>query len=283
MRLFCLTTLALIAFAANSVLNRAALADFGTDPAAFMGLRVIAGAITLAILAGLTAGWSSLRAGSWVSAAALLLYAVAFSFAYLGLDAGLGALILFGGVQLTMFAGAVLLGARPRPSHWIGSAMGMAGLSVLFLPGASAPPAGAAVLMLAAAIGWGIYSLRGAGVGPALPATAGNFLRAAPLAALIWLATGNGIDLPGAGLAVASGALASGLGYAIWYSVLPKIDASLAAIAQLTVPLIALSGGMCFLAEEPSLDFAIAAVLILSGVALAVLAPAIGRRSERNR
>lgn len=274
MRIFLLTLIALVAFAANSVLNRAALVGQGSDPVAFMSLRLISGAVMLLLILLIQRrDLATLRAASWQSAAALLTYAVAFSFAYLTLDAGLGALILFGGVQITMFAGALLAGERPGLWRWVGSGLGLAGLSVLFLPGAASPPPGSVALMLIAAVGWGIYSLRGQGTDQPLAATAGNFLLTVPIVAVLWIGTGLGLTWAGAGLAIASGAIASGIGYAIWYSVLPTLGATLAAIAQLTVPLIALGGGMVFLGEIPGTAFYLASALVLGGVALAVLLP----------
>ena len=278
MKTFALILTALIAFAANSVLNRAALIGEGTDPAAFMGLRMLSGTVMLVVIVSLRGKTRQLvAAGSWVSAGALLLYAVAFSFAYLKLDSGLGALILFGGVQITMFAGSVLAGQSPGLWRWVGSILGLAGLAIMFQPGGAAPDPFSVLMMLMAAFGWGVYSLRGQGAGDPLNATASNFLRAAPLAAAIWLLYGTGISWAGAALAVASGALASGLGYTVWYAVLPRIDASLAAIAQLTVPLIALGGGILFLGEALTLTFVLASTLILGGVVLAVLIPAQSR------
>ncbi|MSU89671.1 EamA family transporter [Rhodobacteraceae bacterium 2CG4] len=281
MRILLLTVTALVAFAANSILNRAALAGQDMDPAVFTAIRLVSGAAVLAALAAARGGSSILRAGTPLSAAALLVYAVFFSFAYVTLDTGLGALLLFGGVQITMFGGALLAGQRPGPYRWAGSAMGLAGLAVLFLPGAAAPdPLGAAMMLLAAA-GWGVYSLRGARAGDPLATTAGNFVYAAPVALALMLAAGDpGAPVTGTAvaLAVASGAAASGLGYAIWYAALPALDASLAAVAQLTVPLIALAGGIVLLGESASLTFALAAALILGGVALAVRGP---RRVQR--
>lgn len=274
MRIFLLTLTALVAFAANSVLNRAALIGQGSDPVAFMSLRLISGAtMLLLILLIQRRDLITMRAASWQSAIALLTYAMAFSFAYLTLDAGLGALILFGGVQVTMFAGGLLGGERPGLWRWIGSGLGLAGLAVLFLPGAATPPSGSVALMLIAGVGWGIYSLRGQGTDQPLAATAGNFLLTVPFVAVAWIATGSGLTWAGAGFAIASGAIASGIGYAIWYTVLPTLGASLAAIAQLTVPLIALGGGMVFLGEIPDTAFYLACALVLGGVALAVLAP----------
>lgn len=277
MRILVLTVAALVAFAANSILNRAALAGQGMDPAMFTAIRLLSGAVVLTALASSRSGARSvLRAGSAVSAGALLVYAVFFSFAYVTLDAGLGALLLFGGVQITMFAGALLAGQKPGAFRWAGSALGLAGLAVLFLPGADAPDAAGAAMMLLAAAGWGVYSLRGARAGDPLATTAGNFLVAAPIALILLPLTGDlaaAVTGPGVALAVVSGAVASGLGYAIWYAALPALDASLAAVAQLTVPLIALAGGIVLLDEAATLSFALAAALILGGVALAVLGP----------
>ena len=281
MRLVLLTLATLVAFAANSIFNRAALAEQQMDPAVFTAIRLAAGAL---VLGGLTAIRGSglretMRQGSAASAGALLLYAVFFSFAYVTLDAGLGALILFGGVQLTMFAGALLSGQRPGLWRWLGSGLGLVGLAILFLPGAQVPGLGGVLLMLVAAFGWGIYSLRGQRTTSPLQATAANFILAAPFGIAALAITG--IPAPstaGVALAIASGALASGLGYAMWYSVLPQLEASVAAIAQLTVPLIALVGGILFLGEVATPTFLIASVLILGGVALALYGPRLWPR-----
>lgn len=273
MQIGLLTCLTLLAFAANSLLNRAALSDTGMDAAFFTLVRVLFGALMLGVLVR----WRGGRAwhhGTWQSAAWLMLYAGSFSLAYLSLDAGLGALVLFGGVQVTMFAGALLRGAHPGIWRWVGSALGLCGLAVLFLPGAAQPDLLGLVLMLAAAVGWGIYSLRGQGSKAPLEETAGNFLRAVPMAGAFWMVAGGSTEasFTGVSLAIASGAFASGLGYALWYAVLPRIDATIAAIAQLSVPLIALVGGMLFLGETVSPLFAIAAVLTLGGILLAIFA-----------
>lgn len=275
MRLVLLTLAALVAFAANSILTRAALADGAIGAGAFTAVRLVSGALVLGLLVAWRSGWQGLTAGNALSAAALWAYAVFFSFAYLSLDAGVGALILFAGVQLTMFLGALRGGERPAPARWAGSALGLAGLAVLFLPGAGLPHLGGALMMLVAAASWGIYSLRGGRERrPALDVTAGNFLLAAPAGLLVAAALpGGAVTTVGVLLAMASGALASGLGYAIWYGVLPHLAPSLAAIAQLTVPLIALAGGILFLGEALTLSFAIAAALILGGVALAIYGP----------
>ena len=271
MRLFLLCLLALIAFAANSVLNRAALALDEIGPAAFLSIRLVSGATILAMLVAVRQrGWRPefrLR-----GAAALLIYVVGFSFAYVSLDTGTGALILFGGVQITMFVGALIAGERPTATRWASTGIGLAGLAILFLPGATAPSLTGAALMAAAALGWGIYSLDGKGAHDPLSRTAANFVWAAPAGVLIWVlapvesaASGTGIAL-----AVTSGAITSGIGYAIWYAVLPRIDATLAAVAQLTVPIIALLGGILFLAEPFTLRFAIAAMFVFAGVLLAL-------------
>ncbi len=276
MRIFVLTLLALIAFAANSVLTRSALAFDQIGPGAFMAIRLVSGAITLTALVAFRGGLGGmLKHGSAISAAALLLYAGAFSFAYVTLDAGLGALILFGGVQITMFTGAVIGREQPSMARWIGTLLGMIGLAVLFAPGAEMPDVSGSVLMALSAVGWGVYSLRGRSVSAPLQATASNFLFAAPFAVLLWLVfpLDTDVTFTGTMLAITSGALASGVGYAIWYATLPKLDSSLAAILQLTVPLIALAGGMVFLGETATWAFVISAALILGGVFIAVLGP----------
>ncbi|MEO8161416.1 MAG: DMT family transporter, partial [Arenimonas sp.] len=207
------------------------------------------------------------------SAAALFVYAAAFSYAYVGLAAATGALLLFGAVQLTMLGRAFALGERLRPRQWFGLALALAGLAVLLLPGLAAPPALNAALMLAAGVAWGVYSLRGRGAIDPLAVTAGNFVRTLPislgLSALAW--RGAMVDANGALAAMASGALASGLGYALWYAVLPSLRASTAGIVQLSVPVLAALGGIALLGEPIGWRFAAAAVLTLGGVALATL------------
>jgi len=262
-----------MAFAANSVLVRLALATGAIGPAAFGAIRLGSGA---AVLLALTMALSERRAlfpkGSVVSSAALLLYVIGFSYAYLWLDTGTGALILFGGVQITMFAGALLAGEKLPASRWLGAGLAMLGLALLFGPKAGRPDVMGAGLMAIAALGWGVYSLRGRAVAWPLPASASTFLLAAPLAAGLWLTVPDAahVSPPGVGLAVASGALASGLGYALWYTVLPQIKASTAAILQLAVPIIALAGGMLLLSEPLTTSFLIAAPLIIIGVLVAI-------------
>jgi drug/metabolite transporter (DMT)-like permease len=269
-RLLLLVVVALVAFAANSILCRLALASGEIGPAAFTGARLASGAATLALLAGARTAW---RAAALPGAAALFAYAAAFSFAYVRLDAGTGALILFGAVQATMFAGALAGGERPGPARWGGAAAALSGLAVLAAPGAGSPDAAAAGLMAAAGVAWGVYSLIGRRGGAPLAVTAGSFLAAAPAGAALWLLAGTAEPITAYGLALAavSGALASGCGYAVWYAALPRLDASLAGVAQLMVPLIALAGGVVFLGEAAPWRFLPAAILILGGVGAATL------------
>lgn len=279
-----LTALALLAFAGNSLLCRAALRDTAIDPASFTLLRIVAGALVLALLVGLRAP-AQLRAGSWTSAAALFAYAIAFSYAYIGLSAGTGALILFGAVQASMLGWALLRGERFGAVQTLGFALAIAGLIGLLLPGLSAPPFGAALLMLLAGIAWGVYSLRGRGAGDPTAVTAGNFLRAVPMAvaalalALLLAPDAMQIDAPGSLYAIASGALTSGLGYAIWYRALPQLRASTAATVQLSVPVITAVAGVLLLSEPVSLRLVLASIAVLGGVALVVLLP---KRPMRN-
>jgi drug/metabolite transporter (DMT)-like permease len=279
-----LTVLALLAFAGNSLLCRAALRDTAIDPASFTLLRIVAGALVLALLVGLRAP-AQLRAGSWTSAAALFAYAIAFSYAYIGLSAGTGALILFGAVQASMLGWALLRGERFGAVQSLGLVLAIAGLIGLLLPGLSAPPFGAALLMLLAGIAWGVYSLRGRGAGDPTAVTAGNFLRAVPMAgaaiaiALLLAPDAMQIDAPGSLYAIASGALTSGLGYAIWYRALPQLRASTAATVQLSVPVITAVAGVLLLSEPVSLRLVLASIAVLGGVALVVLLP---KRPMRN-
>jgi drug/metabolite transporter (DMT)-like permease len=272
-RLLAIAVLTMVAFASNSILNRAALTDGETGPAAFAAIRTLSGALCLVGLAAMRHGLPRLfRPGRWIGTGSLLVYMLGFSFAYVALDAGTGALILFGGVQVTMFAGALIGGERPHPARWIGAAIAFGGLLWLLWPtGAAAPDMGAALMMAAAAAGWGVYSLAGRASGSPLGETAANFLLAAPFALAVWLTLPDGIGTRGAMLAVVSGAITSGLGYAMWYALLPRIDASVAALVQLTVPVIALAGGALLLAEVPSLRLVLSSMVVLGGVAFGVL------------
>jgi len=271
-RVFILTALAMIAFAGNSLLCRLALKQTAIDAASFTLIRIISGALCLGVIVQIRKG-TLRKAGSWPSALALFGYAALFAFAYLRLTAGTGALLLFGAVQATMIFWALKKGERLRLGQIAGLLMALAGLIALVFPGLSAPPLGAALLMLGAGIAWGIYSLRGKGGGDPLPATAGNFLRAVPLAVVLSLLAwpSANFDRAGIGYAISSGALASGIGYAIWYTALPALKASRAATVQLSVPVLAAAGGIAFLGESITLRFVIAAIAVLGGIALVLL------------
>ncbi len=273
LRLVLLTALALFAFAANSILARIALRDGGIDPLAFTVLRIASGALMLALL--LKRRGRPLT-GDWPSATALVVYAATFSVAYVSIPAGTGALLLFGAVQLTMIGTGLVQGARPPWPEWAGLLLAFAGLLLFLLPGLARPPLAGSLLMLAAGVAWAIYSLRGRrGAGPAgdpLAATAGNFLRGLPLALLPWIGFGEARWNPsGVACALASGALASGLGYAVWYTVLPGLTSMRASLVQLAVPLLVAVLGIVLLGESPSLRLLAAAVLILGGLLLATL------------
>jgi drug/metabolite transporter (DMT)-like permease len=272
-RLFLLTFATMTAFAANSLLNRAALIDAGTGPAAFAVIRLVSGALCLAGLVAVRQGLPNFASRRRIiGAASLALYVLGFSFAYVALDAGLGALILFGTVQLTMFCGALLSGERPAPARWAGSALALMGLAWLVWPGTpEAPEMMPLLLMVAAGLGWGIYSLAGRGAKDPLGETGANFLCAAPIAMALWLAFPGGITAAGAILAIISGAITSGLGYALWYSLLPRLDGTVAALVQLTVPVLAVAGGVLLLAEPLTLRLVLASAVILGGVAFGIL------------
>ncbi len=273
MRLFFLVTVTMVAFAANSLLNRLALVDGTTGPASFAALRLLSGAVFLAALLATRQGLPNLPGKTRaVGTASLAIYILGFSFAYVALDAGMGALILFGMVQLTMFGGAVLLGDRPATFRWIGAALALAGLAWLVWPGSTtAPDLPAVLLMAAAGLGWGIYSLTGRTARDPIRETGGNFICAAPIAIVVWLVFPDGLTATGALLAVLSGAVTSGLGYALWYSILPRLEASVAALAQLTVPVIALAGGVLLLSEQLTPRLIFASAVILGGIAFGIL------------
>ena len=268
MRLLGLTCLAMLAFAANSVLNRMAVGSGRIDPVVFAVVRLATGA---AVLGGLLVwrgaiwpGW----AGRVPGVAGLLVYLFGFSAAYLALDAGTGALILFGVVQITMFAGAWLSGEALPARRMVGAAGALIGLALLLAPkGGEAVPVAA---MAVAGIGWGIYSLAGRRQSDALAATAWNFVLAVPVGLgvlLVWPGQWSGA---GAALAMLSGGVTSGLGYAVWYAVVPQLGAGRAAVAQLSVPLVAAAGGFVAMGEVPGPRFWLAAALVLAGVAWAL-------------
>ena len=274
-RIFALTALAMVAFAANSILARLALTGDDIGPWGFTAIRFISGAICLALIIEPT---RTFRQGSWKAALALLLYGLFFSYAYISLAAGTGALILFAAVQITMIGGGLMAGERLRILQWLGVALAMGGLVYLMVPNIAPPsPIGAAMMALAG-LGWGLYSLMGRGQGEPTALTAGNFLRAAIICAVLSLPLM--LMLPeitpapkGIMLALASGILTSGLGYVIWYMALKHLSATRAGIAQLTVPILAAIGGMLFIAEPFTIRFFIAMCLTLGGVGLATLSP----------
>jgi drug/metabolite transporter (DMT)-like permease len=259
----------LLAFAANSVLCRLALRDTSIDPASFTAIRLLSGAVTLWLLVRFGRRAPRLG-GDWSSAAALLIYAVAFSFAYVALTTGTGALLLFGAVQLVMIGSGVIAGERIDWRIGSGWVVAVAGLVLLLLPGVTAPPGLKAAMMLSAGAAWGVYSLRGRRSRDPLRDTAGNFIRAAPfaalLAALYW--PYGSIDRQGMLLALLSGAVASGLGYAAWYTVLPRLGAIVAANLQLSVPVIAALGGVVLSGEAITWRLALSSLLVLGGIAL---------------
>ncbi|MNU64454.1 EamA-like transporter family protein [Variovorax boronicumulans] len=265
-----LTAVAMVAFAANSLLCRLALQHGGIDPASFGSIRLASGAITLALVVRFRAQPSALGRTGWLPAVMLFAYVAFFSFAYLSLPAGTGALILFGAVQLTMLGAGLGGGERFGVLAWCGFVLAAAGLVYLVSPGVAAPPLLGAVLMAVAGVAWGVYSLRGRGVADPLAATARNFLRAVPLALALSLvfATRAHADARGVALAVASGALTSGLGYVVWYAALGRLSALRAATVQLSVPLLAAFGGVLFLSEAITPRLALASVAILGGIAL---------------
>lgn len=282
LRLFGLTLVAIAAFAANSVLARLALASGTTDAGLYTGVRLVSGALVLLGLVSLRR--QGLRpvisAGSWIGAGGLCAYALAFSFAYVALGAGTGALILFSSVQFTMLGWSVVKGEMPGPLEWLGIALALLAFGFLVWPGLTAPDPLAAGLMVLAGISWAVYSLVGRGSSSPLLDTAGNFLRSVPLALLL-IALGLlqplG-DWRGLAWAVMSGAVASGLGYAVWYAALPGLQRKQAAIVQLTVPALAALGGVVFLGETLTARLLVCSAAILGGVLLAIVA---GERRRR--
>ncbi len=270
-----LTAFAMLAFAGNSLLCRLALAGTTTDAGTFTSVRIISGALTLWIIVRLRRGAPGL-AGNWPSAAALFAYAAGFSLAYINLSAATGALLLFGAVQATMIGYGFWNGDRLRGWQIVGFVCAVLGLIALLLPGLSAPPLHSAALMVGAGIAWGIYSLRGRGGGDPTSTTAGNFVRAVPFTAVLGLIMLSqfSIDTAGASYAIASGALTSGLGYAIWYTALKGLKATSAATVQLSVPVIATIGGALLLGEHVTMRIVVASVAILGGIALVILTKA---------
>jgi len=265
---FVLTFVAMVAFAANSIFCRFALAHTNIDPATFTLVRIGSGAAVLSAL-NLVRGGRGIS-GSWRSAIALLTYAACFSFAYVSLTAATGALLLFGSVQATMIFWGVVTGEHLTGVQWAGLSAAMLGLIALLAPGIVSPAPIGAVLMASAGVAWGTYTLLGRGTGDPIATTAGNFLRAAPLALPLMLATSNTWDAQGVIWAMLSGAVASGLGYSIWYAALPGLTATRAASVQLSVPVITAISGVAFLGETVSIRLAVASATVLGGIALVV-------------
>lgn len=267
------TIFALVAFACNSLLCRLALQNGEADAASFTLVRLAAGAVTLLAIHYFFNRSEVESRGSWPSAFFLFAYAICFSFAYLGLTAGTGALILFSSVQFTMIAIGITRGERPSTVEWIGLVLAMGGLVWLLSPGLAAPPVLNSLLMIAAGVAWGIFTLRGRGSKNALAEMSGNFLRSVPMAVVVMLPFLYQIKLSQSGIifAVLSGAVASGIGYSVWYSVLKYHTATRAAILQLAVPALTAFGGVFILSEAVSLRLLLASALILCGIGLAVL------------
>jgi drug/metabolite transporter (DMT)-like permease len=277
-----LTALAMLAFAANSLLCRLALQQQSIDAASFGSVRLVSGALVLWAIVRWRGGPRPAARPDWLAATMLWAYVAAFSFAYLTLPAGTGALILFGAVQLTMFVVGLHAGERFTPAAWAGFALAVGGLLYLVSPGLAAPPLIGTLLMAAAGIAWGVYSLRGRGSGEPVAATAGNFMRAVPLALLVsaasvWLVGAPHASANGMALAVASGALTSGLGYVIWYAALPHLPALRAATVQLSVPPLAALGGVLLLSEALTMRLVVASASILGGIALVLASRARGK------
>jgi drug/metabolite transporter (DMT)-like permease len=270
----------MVAFASNSLLCRLALRQTRIDAASFTLIRLLSGAIALWLIV-ITRKTARNTAGSWTSALALFTYAAAFSFAYISLSAGTGALLLFGAVQATMILWGLRKGERLNLQQWFGLAIALGGLITLVSPGLSAPPIGGALLMTGAGIAWGIYSLRGKGAGDPTSVTAGNFWRSVVFAAVLntallrWI----NLDLAGVCYAIVSGAIASGIGYVIWYSALPGLKATTAATVQLSVPVLAAIGGILFLSESITSRLVFASLLILGGIGLVIIE---GRMANEN-
>jgi drug/metabolite transporter (DMT)-like permease len=272
-RIFLLTLIAMIAFASNSLLCRAALKQASIDAGSFTFVRIFSGALALWVVLKTRRRVNWTAAGNWSSALALYMYAAAFSFAYISLSAGTGALLLFGAVQATMIFWGLHKGERLRAIQSFGLIAAISGLVVLVFPGLSAPPLIGSILMVAAGIAWGIFSLHGKGEKNPASATAGNFLRAVPFALAVSALTIPWMRLDSLGLiyAVISGAITSGLGYVIWYSALSGLKSTSAATVQLSVPILAATGGILLLGEPITLRYVFASIAVLGGIALVVI------------
>lgn len=268
-----LTTLALLAFAANSLLCRLALGSGEIDATSFSAIRLLSAAAVLCIPAVRSRRAGPMLGGNWASAIALALYAILFSFAYLNLTAGTGALILFAAVQATMMGAGLIAGERLRIPGWIGFAVALAGFVWLVAPGLQSPPLLAAGLMAIAGAAWGVYSLRGRAISDPIAETAGNFMRALPFGVIVWLVSFKSLHTSphGISLAIVSGAAASGIGYVVWYAALRGLRATQAGVVQLLVPVLTAIGGVALLGEDTTLRFVLSSLMVLGGVLLALL------------
>jgi drug/metabolite transporter (DMT)-like permease len=268
------TTLALVAFAGNSLLCRMALGPSAIDAASFSTIRIISGAICLWLITVVTQRGSVWTQGSWLSAVILFVYAIPFSYAYGLLTAGTGALILFGTVQVTMIGGALVEGERPHARQWIGLLVAIAGLVYLLFPGIASPSPIGAGLMTIAGIGWALYSIQGRGAVDPVAQNGGNFVRTLPLLIIVSVLALRlqHVETRGAILAILSGAVTTGLGYAVWYSALRGLTATRAALVQLLVPVITVTGGVIFLREPISSRVVLSAAIVIGGIALALTA-----------
>jgi drug/metabolite transporter (DMT)-like permease len=271
-RLLSLTSLAIVAFASNSLLCRIALIHSSIDALSFTLIRLLSAALMLLIVVKIRGGTHTGR-GNWLSAFDLCFYAAGFSLAYVKLPTATGALLLFGAVQATMISYAIWAGERLQKLQLFGLLLAGLGLWILLLPGLSAPPLPSGILMLLAGVAWAVYSLRGRGAGDPIKVTAGNFLCAVPIAAALslFMLPNASLDTMGFLCALASGALASGLGYAIWYTALPALSATSAATVQLSVLVIAALGGVALLSEPITLRLALACAAILGGITLVIM------------
>ncbi len=268
------TGLALIAFAANSVLCRLALGAQAIDASSFTIIRLLSGAIVLLAIMSINRNKTrSPMKGSWSASLMLFLYAITFSFAYITLDTGTGALILFGSVQITMILLSVISGNRLHITEWAGVAVAFAGFVYLILPGVTTPSVSGFLLMTIAGIAWGIYTLKGRGSKSPLMDTAYNFLRTLPFVIVLLIVTIKNANYSSEGilLAILSGGIASGIGYTIWYSALGGLSVTQAAVLQLSVPVIAALGGIIFVSEAITLRLTVSASMILGGILLVVL------------
>ena len=272
MRTALLTALTLVSFAANSVLCRLALGGGHIDAASFTSVRFVSGACVLWLLSFATGRSRSRGTGTWTSATALAVYGIGFSFAYVSLSTGMGALLLFAAVQTTMMVLGFRAGERPAVHQWAGFVLSLGGFVYLVSPGLSAPDPGGSALMVAAGVGWGVYSVRGRGAADPIGTTTDNFIRSLPFvigASLVFIgdirATTEGIVL-----ALISGSVTSGLGYVLWYAALRGLTTTRAAIVQLSVPVLTAVGGILFLSEEPTMRLLVASLLILGGIGAAV-------------